>query len=68
MSELEVHGFPIAKQLLCLPGFHLFTESKGYISHVDRHPSISFSDSPVVRCSLQATVAEIHYQNTVRNE
>lgn len=27
---------PIAKQLLCLPGFHMFTESKGYIGQV--HP------------------------------
>lgn len=32
MSELEVHSIPIAKQLLCLPGFHMFTEIKGYIS------------------------------------
>lgn len=29
ICELEVHSFLIAKQLLCLPGFHMFTESKG---------------------------------------
>lgn len=68
MSELEVHSFPIAKQLLCLPGFHMFTKIKGYIScqlWTNIQPSIPLSDKSPLCCRFKATVAEIHYRNMV---
>lgn len=77
--ELGVHSFPLAKQLLCLPGFQMFTEIKGYISHqlwtnihpilawVRQIPSILLSDSSALCYSFKATVAEVHYLNMIRH-
>lgn len=67
MSELEVHSFPIAKQLLCLPGFHMFTESKGYISHrllTDTHPFIC---DLLCAVHLKPQLPRPFYLNGVRN-
>lgn len=69
ISELEVHSFPIAKQQLCLPGFHMFTESKGYISHellTDVHPFHRVIH-PLCAVRLKPQLPRSTYLNKVRN-